>query len=93
MYLHLGGDCTLLLVDVVAILRADVARDGPTREMVQSLRARGRLTLLQGGPPRSLILTRDRAYFSPVSTIALLRRAQGSSRGQEEDIIGRTSGA
>ncbi|MEW6547279.1 MAG: extracellular matrix regulator RemB [Bacillota bacterium] len=90
MYVHLGGDRMVLLGDVVAILRADLTRDGPTREMVQSLRARGKLVLLPGGPPRSLVLTVDGAYLSPLSTLALLRRARRWSLGREEDAIGRT---
>lgn len=78
------------LREVVAILRADAARDGATREMVQCLRARGKLVLLPGGPPRSLVLTTTGGYLSPISTLALLRRARRPFPGQEEDALGRT---
>jgi hypothetical protein len=90
VYLHLGGDRVVLLHELLAILRADLARDGPAREMVQSLRARGKLVLLPGGPPRSLVLTVRGAYLSPVSTMSMLRRVQAWSRRREEYTFGRT---
>ena len=91
MYLDLGGNRVVLLDELLAILRADLARDGPSREMVQSLRARGKLVLLPGGPPRSLVLTVTGAYLSPVSTMSMLRRVQAWSRRREEYGFGRTS--
>jgi hypothetical protein len=89
VYLYLGGDQMLLLDEVLAILRADLARDGPTREMVQSLRARGKLVLLPGGPPRSLVLTATGAYLSPLSTMSVLRRVRAWFGHRGEDAFGR----
>ncbi|MDI6823363.1 MAG: DUF370 domain-containing protein [Bacillota bacterium] len=90
MYVHLGADCLTRVDELVAILRADLIRDGPTREMVQSLRARGKLVLLPGGAPRSLVLTARGAFLSPFSTLTLLKRARLWSPGGKEDGIGRT---
>lgn len=89
VYVHLGADCLARVDEVLAILRADLIRDGPTREMVQSLRARGKLVLLPGGAPRSLVLTDRGAFLSPLSTLTLLRRAQRWLPGGKEDGIGR----
>ena len=74
MFLHLGGDMSVPLAEVVAVLRADLAGYGPNREMIQSLRAAGKVRTLPGGPPRAMVLTTGCLYLTAVSPLTLKRR-------------------
>ncbi|HHY95360.1 MAG TPA: DUF370 domain-containing protein [Firmicutes bacterium] len=85
MYLHLGADQIVRLVDLVAVLRGEVGQDGSTREMIQSLRAAGKVKTIPGGSPRSLVLTTDKLYLSPVSALTLKKRAESRSLQWTED--------
>lgn len=76
---------------VVAILRADLGRSGPTREMLQSMRSAGEVRVLPGGRPRSLVLTDGEMYLSPISPLALRRRAEAGSWYAEEDRLEKRS--
>ncbi len=74
LFIHLGGDTSVPLAEVVAVLRADLAGYGPNREMVQSLRAAGKVKTIPGGPPRALVLTTSCLYMTGVSPFTLRRR-------------------
>lgn len=76
MFLHVGGDVTVSLKQVVAILDLRSTENGEShRELLDSYRARHKVEDISDGEPRSLVLTTDRIYLSPISSLTLLRRA------------------
>lgn len=76
MFLHVGGDVTVSLKQVVAILDLRSTQNGESnRQLLESYRKRHRVDDISDGDPRSLVLTTDRIYLSPISSLTLLRRA------------------
>ena len=74
MYLHAGHDVMILNRTIIAILdRQLLERSEPTRQFFDRLRALGRV---YGNLPeaKSLIVTQDAVFCSPISAMTLGRR-------------------
>ncbi len=76
MYLHVGADVVVGLRQVIAILNLRSARrGGATLELLEKLKQENRLIQVEGGEPRSLVLTDRGGILSPISATTLKRRS------------------
>lgn len=80
MYLHIGGDCVLLLSDIVGIFDMDnTSISKITRGFLQQAE-KSRLTeTVSAELPKSYVVTRTKVYISPISPATLEKRANLSA--------------
>lgn len=76
MYVHVGGEVSLPSDLIVGIFNLDAVKDQNTLRFMQTLEEAGQLELMSGDLPRSLIVTLERSYLSPLSSGTLLKRWQ-----------------
>lgn len=87
MYIHIGGDVSLLKKNVVAIFDMDnTTISGKTREFLSLAEDDGILINVSDELPRTFIIEnygkgKTKIYLSPVSSATLLKRAE--ERGTE----------
>jgi len=88
MYIHIGGDISVIRQDITAIvdLETVLPSQKSVMEFINSEDDKNRLQYLTDDIPRSLVLTLDRTYLSPLSTSVLKRRLEGSADMLENDI-------
>lgn len=84
MYLHVGADVVVSLRQVIAIVNLrTVRKGGATEELLERLKRENRLVQVEGGEPRSLVLTDSGGILSPISAATLKRRSEfGAPFGQ-----------
>ncbi|MDH7577658.1 MAG: DUF370 domain-containing protein [Bacillota bacterium] len=80
MYLHLGGDIVVPLDELIAIIDLESTEHREVTREFLSFAAEEQLAVQIGKETRnkSAILTTRRLYFSPISSVTLLKRAQSS---------------
>lgn len=82
MFLHIGGDVAVPVDEVVAILDAQPKRwTTTTKEFFAKTRASGRLWDVSGGDVNAYVVTPAYVYASPISSVTLKKRAEGSRSG------------
>lgn len=77
MYIHIGGEYTIAIRYIVGIFDLDQItgnRDKGTRNFLTKLEESMRLEPVSSDLPRSLVVTLDRAYLSPITTKTLKQR-------------------
>lgn len=76
MWVYIGDDVVVSLQDMVLILDAkEVDETDVSREVIQYAESEHRLIRL-GGPTKSYVVTKDKVYASPTSSLTLSRRAK-----------------
>lgn len=76
MFLHVGADVVVSLKQMVAILDLrSIQGAEPTRELLSQAYGRKRVFDVAGGDPKSLVLTDEGIYLSPISSLTLKKRA------------------
>lgn len=84
MYLHIGGDLTIRLKTVVAILDMDTTTTSKiTKEFLRTAEDEGFIIPVSDDLPKSYVITEEsgkgnRIYLSPISSTTLLKRAEES---------------
>lgn len=77
MYVHIGGDRMVEAGSIIAILDADILTvSSVTRQMFSHLKGQGKVEDLAPGERKSLVLTTDRLWVSPIASVTLARRAR-----------------
>jgi regulator of extracellular matrix RemA (YlzA/DUF370 family) len=76
MFLHIGGDTAVSLEELVAILDLETTKKESTREFL-SFAADEKMVVHIGKRERekSIIITSNRIYLSPISATTLLKRS------------------
>ena len=75
MFLHLGGSSVVPAAKVIMILDLRSVRESNvTSDMVDLLRAENLIGIASEGIPKSLTITNDKAYLSPISSLTLKNR-------------------
>lgn len=77
MYLHLGGDVLIKKDKVVAIIDLESAKEGKiNHKMIAGLRNKSIVDYVsEPGKEKTLIITTEGYYFSPISSTTLLKRS------------------
>lgn len=80
MYLHVGADVVVAMRQVIAILNLRTAsRGSATQDLLERLKRENRLRQVEGGEPRSLVLTEAGGILSPISALTLKRRSESAA--------------
>lgn len=76
MYIHVGGDVSIPSALIVGIINLETVseKDSATLAFMQKIESGARLELMSGDIPRSLIVTLERSYLSPLSSETLQKR-------------------
>ena len=81
MYIHIGADVSIPAHWIMGIFDLDrLALTGATADFLKQAEEDNRLDLMTSELPRSLIVTMDRVFLSPVSTATLRTRLEGQKR-------------
>ncbi len=83
MYLHIGGDLTIRLSAVVAILDMETTTVSKyTKEFLRTAEEEGFVFSVSEDLPKSFVIIEEgmgnRIYLSPISSATLLKRAEES---------------
>lgn len=77
MFIHLGEDIIIQSEDVIAIMDGDLLNHSTIfNEFVQINTKNKRIVEIVKGMVKSIVVTENKIYFSPLSTITLKRRSQ-----------------
>ncbi|WP_227936891.1 extracellular matrix regulator RemB [Alkalihalobacillus deserti] len=80
MFIHLGGDVIIRSKDIIAILNWDVQEQSQvTGTHLKEEEKRKKKIIISKDYIKSVVLTNDEIYYSPVSSLTLNRRAQGQA--------------
>jgi extracellular matrix regulatory protein B len=77
MYLHLGGDVLIKKDSVVAIIDLEIAAEGKNNNnFLNNIKDNNKLMYItEHGKEKSLIITNDNYYLSPISSTTLYKRS------------------
>ncbi|WP_209125228.1 extracellular matrix regulator RemB [Alkalihalobacillus sp. BA299] len=77
MFIHLGGDTVIRSKDVVAILNSDMKESsGITKEFINAHYKANYVIQISEEITKSIVITKEKVYYSPISSVTLKRRAQ-----------------
>ncbi|NEU32663.1 DUF370 domain-containing protein [bacterium LRH843] len=80
MFIHLGGDVIIRSKDIIAILNRDIKEVSPTtKHFLKAEEKRKKKTVISTEDSKSIVLTNDEIFYSPISALTLNRRALGKS--------------
>ena len=76
MYVHLGGDVSVIDSDITAIINLETSlpSDVDMNNFIRAEEDGNRLQYIEGDLPKSLVLTTDKTYVSSMSVSVLLKR-------------------
>lgn len=76
MFIHLGGDTVISLKDIIVILNFDLESDSEiTQEFLTTCQSKLQIVPISDEAPKTVVVTEDKVYYSPISSITLKRRA------------------
>lgn len=88
MFLHVGTDVVVSLKRVIAILDLRSAGSNEaTREFLAQLKSQKRVTDISAGEAKSLVLTENEAFLSPISSLTLKKRCDFLSNNPNLDFV------
>lgn len=75
MFIHIGGDTMVALDDIIGIFPIRVQQEPAVQKLLERLEREARTQTVDVGEVKSMVLTERAAYFSPISSATLKRRA------------------
>ncbi len=84
MFVHIGGDVSIVDTCITAIVNLEtiLPSDQDISNFIKAEEDSNRLQYISGDIPKSLVLTTDKTYVSPVSNIVLLKRLNNFDLGE-----------
>ncbi len=81
MYVHIGGESCLPDTCVIGVFDLDTTtgEGSVTRDFLSRAEDEGRVETVSPEIPRSFVLTTDRVYLTPVSSVTIRRRMTGKA--------------
>jgi len=76
VFIHIGGDTMVRTSDIVGIFDIEVKNSPNTAKFVELARKKETVKMAEVGAIKSFIVTDQKFYFSPISSLTLKRRAQ-----------------
>ena len=85
MFLHLGGDVLINQQKVIAILDLETAmKNSISEKYLNSIKENERINYIsEKGKEKSLIITTEGNFFSPISSTTLLKRSLSIDEQEE----------
>ncbi|MCQ2467353.1 MAG: DUF370 domain-containing protein [Clostridia bacterium] len=84
MFVHIGGDVSIVDTCITAIVNLEtiLPSDQDISNFIKAEEDSNRLQYISGDIPKSLVLTTDKTYVSPVSNVVLLKRLNNFDLGE-----------
>ncbi|MBO4637207.1 MAG: DUF370 domain-containing protein [Clostridiales bacterium] len=81
MYVHLGGEVTVSSDTLISVIDLETVPPSlrTVSDLIASEEEKNRLQYISGDIPKSLIITRDRTYVSPISVGVLRKRTENGT--------------
>ncbi|MGY4688210.1 extracellular matrix regulator RemB [Salibacterium sp. K-3] len=76
MFIHLGGDTVIRSKDVITIVDQDTHDSSSITQQFLSARGEEDIERISSEQTKSVVVTTEKIYLSPISTLTLKRRAQ-----------------
>ncbi len=77
MYIHLGGEKIIRTSQVVAILDVSIEQSSKlSRQFVAEAQKNRKVETIGEEAPKSIVVTDERVYYSPISTATLKKRTR-----------------
>ncbi|CAM3806408.1 extracellular matrix regulator RemB [Alkalicoccus chagannorensis] len=90
MFIHLGGDMVLKAERIVAILdHQSESHSADNQTFMKKNGEEKRIERVTEDPAKSIVITREEVYLSPISSHTLKRRAENPSLEPYEEEITR----
>jgi len=81
MFLYLGGDRVISTDELIGIFDVSVGKSSPiSASFLDEAAADNRVEILGREQSKSLVVTRTKVYYSPISAHALKKRVESVSR-------------
>ncbi|WP_100400506.1 extracellular matrix regulator RemB [Bacillus sp. FJAT-44742] len=90
MFIHLGGDTVIRAKDVVAILDYETNKSSAISQQFLNTKDKKDIIEISADLQKSIVVTDDILYFSPISSLTLKRRASvvsGIEDYSEEETV------
>lgn len=75
MFIHLGEDVVIRAEDVVAIIDRQLLSIAAVQEFLEGQKKGNNVVDISGNDVKSVVVTVDHIYYSPLSSLTLKRRA------------------
>jgi len=76
MFMHLGGDCMIKLDEIVFIVNVEKGmKPQHVNDFLKKYNEKGRIQKITGENYKSMVITDNKIYFSPISSQTLKKRA------------------
>ncbi|RSL29625.1 DUF370 domain-containing protein [Salibacterium salarium] len=76
MFIHLGGDTVIRSKDVITIVDQDTHDSSSITQQFLASREEKDIERISSEQTKSVVVTTEKIYLSPISTLTLKRRAQ-----------------
>ncbi|MDF2565358.1 MAG: hypothetical protein K0Q53_1753 [Massilibacillus sp.] len=75
MFLHLGSDIVVALIDIVSINDYKSFRSVVNREFIKKMKNKNFIIDISENDPKSFVVTKSKVYLSAISSLTLKKRA------------------
>ncbi|MBP2631351.1 MAG: hypothetical protein H6Q70_1979 [Firmicutes bacterium] len=75
MFLHLGSDIVVALIDIVSINDYKSFRSVVNREFIKKMKSKNFIIDISENDPKSFVVTKSKVYLSAISSLTLKKRA------------------
>jgi hypothetical protein len=76
MFIHLGGERIIRMSEVIAIFDASIETSSKfSKQFIEQAVKELRTEMIGEEEPKSIVVTADKVYYSPISTSTLKKRA------------------
>ncbi|GAB2717243.1 extracellular matrix regulator RemB [Paenibacillus thermoaerophilus] len=80
MFIHLGGEKVIRSSELIGIFDLSIERSSKiSKHFVQQASLENRIEIIGEEESKSLVVTRSRVYYSPISSSTLKKRAESIS--------------
>lgn len=77
MYIHLGGEKIIAASQIVAILDVSIEQNSKiSRQFAEEAQKNRKAEIIGEEAPKSIVVTEERVYYSPISTATLMKRTR-----------------
>lgn len=82
MYIHVGGEKVIRSSDLIAIFDLSIEQDSKiSKQFLMNADKHKKTELIGDEAPKSLVVTRSKIYYSPISSTTLKKRAYTINNG------------
>jgi len=82
VFIHLGEDYTIFLDKVIAVINIEGPLDRSVKDIIDLAQVEKKLVRIgDQGREKSLVITDDQVYLSPISSLTLFRRGHNLAGG------------